>query len=343
MSIPNIFSNSSLETGSLQAAVRNLPLVWGDIGRMAAFKEVGIDTTMPIIDFENGTSSLIQASGRGTDGRRNVRSVEGSRAVRVPRFRIEDRLQATDIQNKRVLGQEGTLQSVDYAVDNLLFGMVSKVDQTREYVRAQALCGKVVEPGGETIYDAFTDMGISQTVVNFALGNAVTKVQSVANTAKDAIDVALTGTQATGYIALCSSTFFNALITHASVEKAYELWANQAVGADPLRGDVRRGFTFGEITYYSYSAAADVIDASGQLVQRKFIEEGTATIFPYAPDIFEEYYAPCDHVELANTLGEPRYAWSDINKGKGWVDLYAETDMIALCKKPRTLIKATMA
>lgn len=343
MNTHNVFSSDSLQSGSLQEAVRELPIVWGDVGKMGAFTPIGLDTTTPLIDFEVGSTTLVQATDRGAEGRRNIRATEGTRAVVVPRFRLEDRLRASDIQNKRVLGASGELQSVDYAVDRILSNMVGKVDQTREYIRAQALAGKVIEPGGETIYDAFTDQGIAQTQISFALGNAGTKVSAVANAAKNAIDLALTGTQATGYIALCSASFFNSLITHASVERAYEFWANQAVANDPLRGDVRRGFTLGDITYYSYVASAGVIDAAGNVVQKAFIEDGTASIFPYAPEIFMEYYAPCDHLAQANTLGEPRYAWSDIDQGKGWADLYVETDMLAYCTKPRALIKAVAA
>ena len=110
-----------------------------------------------------------------------------------------------------------------------------------------------------------------------------------------------------GVHCLCSSEFFAALTGHAKVEKAFENWQNGAI----LINDIRRGFTYGGITFEEYRGQAT--DTNGTV--RRFIAAGEAHAFPLGTiDTFGTYFAPADFNETVNTVGQPLYAKQEPRK-----------------------------
>jgi hypothetical protein len=139
-----------------------------------------------------------------------------------------------------------------------------------------------------------------------------------------------------GVHCLCSPEFFEKLIAHPKVEKAYENFQQGAI----LRDDVRTGFTFGGIVFEEYRGQA----TDGNGATRRFIAAGEAHAFPVGTiDTFGTYVAPADFNETVNTLGQPLYAKQDSRKFERGTDLHTQSNPLPMCHRPGVLVKLTMS
>ena len=144
---------------------------------------------------------------------------------------------------------------------------------TLEYLRMGALKGVILDADGSTLYDLYSEFGITAKTVSFALGTATTEVLLKVLEVKRHIEDNLKGEFMTGIMCLCSQGFFDAFTTHAKVKEAYMYFQrNQQLG-----NDYRTGFTFGGITFEEYRGQAT--DAAGNV--RKFIADDEAHFFPH--------------------------------------------------------------
>jgi hypothetical protein len=66
-----------------------------------------------------------------------------------------------------------------------------------------------------------------------------------------------------------------------------------------------------------------------------------AYLFPVGvPGLFQQYNAPADFVETANTIGLPRYAKQAVDQQFArWVMLHVQSNPLPICTRPRVLIK----
>jgi Phage major capsid protein E len=97
--------------------------------------------------------------------------------------------------------------------------------------------------------------------------------------------------------AMCGPDFFDDLITHPEVKKAYERWLD---GAFLRQGQARGSFEYARILFGEYRGKVGSVD---------FTDASKAYFFPVGvPGLFRQYNAPADFVENANTIGLPRYA-----------------------------------
>ena len=151
-----------------------------------------------------------------------------------------------------------------------------------------------------------------------------------------AIEDNLKGEFMTGVHCLCSPEFFEKLIAHPKVEKAYENFQQGAI----LRDDVRTGFTFGGITFEEYRGQANDPETGDA---RRFIAAGEAHAFPLGTlDTFGTYFAPADFNETVNTLGQPLYAKQEPRKFDRGTDLHTQSNPLPMCHRPGVLVKLTL-
>jgi len=95
------------------------------------------------------------------------------------------------------------------------------------------------------------------------------------------------------------------------------------------------GFTFGGVTWEEYRGSV-----SGQA----FVNTAVAFIVPVTgPSINVTHFAPADFIETVNSLGLPLYAKqapdpSGLNR---FVNLHSQSNPLAMCLRPRSVIKCT--
>jgi hypothetical protein len=88
-------------------------------------------------------------------------------------------------------------------------------------------------------------------------------------------------------------------------------------------------FTYGGITWENYR---------GSVNGTPFIATGDCQFFPVGvPGLFIERFGPADYNETVNTVGLPRYAKSMADNNDKGVSLEAQTNVICLNTRPKTL------
>lgn len=339
----NVFEQDAFGVISLTDSVNAIPFTPGRAGQAIQWNERGVTTTTIMIESVDGTLQLLNPSARGGHGSTKAKDKRSARALIVPHYQYDDAINADEVQGVRAFGSETEVQSVMGLVNQRLSDAVSLVlDPTLEYQRLGAVKGVILNADGSTLYDLFSEFGVSQeTEVDFDLDNAsptagallekcITVARLIANN--------LGGIPYTGIHAFCGDTFFDQFRKHAEYRASF----TNSPGAAALRdgyiienstgNKIFGAFEFGGIVWENYR---------GKNGTSPMVTATKAHIFPVGvPGLFRTVYAPADYIETVNTVGMPRYAkqWPSQN-GKR-IEMEAQSNSLSFCTRPKSLILA---
>jgi hypothetical protein len=331
------FTGSAFTMHSLTAAFNKLPHQPNRIGALGLFKEAGVRTTSIDVESQDGRLSLIQTSPRGgVAADPLVGKKRTMRTFRVYHFERDSKVYADEIQNIRQFGSETELQQLEQLVNERMAELIPMHEATLEYHRINALRGILLDADGSTLLNLFTEFGVQQQTQDFVFSVTTTKIRDIVVAAKRKSETALGGLVVGGYRALCSSGWFDSLVSHATVAEAYKYQQGQQ-----LQNDLREGFMYGGVMFEEYRGSVTIPDGAGGGTAT-FIPADTALLVPEA-DIYITRFAPADYEETVNTLGLPRYAKqapdpSGLNKFR---TINTQSNAISLCLRPEAVIKLT--
>ena len=328
----DIFNNDAFSVLSLTRAIENVPHQPQRLSQLGVFTEEGITTTSVSLESIGSTISLVPAGQRGAPGRPMTNDKRTLRSMNVIHLPQRAAIVADEVQNLRAFGAESEVETAQNLMNRKLMKMRRDLDTTIEYQRMGAIKGQILDADGVTVledlYDAF---GVAQTTHNMVLGTTGTKVAIKVIEAKRKMEAALGGLMYTDLRAMCSASFFDALVSHPAVEKAYDRWMN----GEFLRGDNRSGFFFAGVFWEEYR---------GSINGTSFIEDGAAYMIPSGvADLFSTFYAPADYMETVNTNGLAYYAKQEpmpFNKG---VMVEAQSNPLSICTRPAVPVKLLAA
>jgi Phage major capsid protein E len=330
----DIFSGSAFSMVALTDAINQMPFVPGRIGQLGLFREQGVSTTSVMIEEREGNLTLVETTSRGAPAVQHVANKRKARSLAVPHIALEDTILADEVQNVRAFGSENMLEGVQNVVNQRLSEMASKIDATLEHLRIGAIKGQILDADGNAvIYDLFTEFGVTAYAeVDFDLDNASPAPGAVKKKCHDIrrkIEDELGVVPYDHIHAMCGPDFFDDLITHPEVEKAYERWLD---GAFLRQGQARGSFEYAGILFEEYRGKVGSVD---------FTDASKAYFFPVGvPGLFRQYNAPADFVETANTIGLPRYAKQAVDQQFArWVMLHVQSNPLPICTRPRVLMK----
>lgn len=329
----DIFNNDAFSVSSLSQVIVDLPRVQTVLGDSGLFTESGINTTSMMIERTGTEFKLVPAAPRGGVGAPvglKGRSLFPVMAVHLPQTGA---LLADEVQGIRAFGSETEVEAVSTRVAAKLATMKSNLDLTLEYHRIGAVKGQVLDADGTTVLlDMYSTFGVAQTVQNFVLGTAGTKVKDKITAVTRAIRTKLGGRSFTGVEVLCSAAFFDGLTGHVTIEKAFELFNQNAYARADQRGVA---FSFAGVTFREYLGGVGGVD---------FIPAGEAFAYPTGVSgLFQTAYAPAPYMETVNTTGLPYYAKQmlmDYDKG---VAMESQSNPINFCTLPESVIKLLAA
>lgn len=336
MPINNPFeSSNAFNMASLTDAINILPNNYGRIREMNLMPTKGVRTRTIMIEEKNGVLNLLQTQPVGSPGQQNKMGKRTVRSFVIPHIPLDDQILPEEYDGIRAFGSESQMTALVQVMNDHLQTMKNKHAITLEHLRMGALKGIILDADGSTLYNLFTEFGISQKSISFVLGTATTNVAAKCRSVLRHIEDNLKGEVMIGVHCLCSEGFFDDLIDHAKVK---EVFLNHVAAVDRLGGDPRKEFSFGGITFEEYRGRAT--DKDGTV--RKFIADDEAIAFPVGTmDTFTTYVAPADFLETANTLGRPYYAKQEPRKFNRGVDLHTQSNPLPLCKRPGVLVKVT--
>ncbi len=335
----DIFKNDKFSMTNLTKWVSEMPYVPGTVGKLGLFGESeGVNTTTIGVENEQGTFILVPNSERGKGGTKMKRDTRSLRDFRIPHKKVSDDIKADEIQNVRALGSDSDVEAVGQVVQRRQRRMLTSLDATVEYMRLGAIKGVIYDADGTSvIYNLFNEFGIAQTTQDFTLGTAGADQLTNAMTLRETIQEALgwNGDDGLQVGVLCGKTWFKRFIAHPKIAEAYKYYQSIQKAANPLQKDLRyKGFEFGDVTFWVYR---------GNVGGVAFVADNEAHAFPMdVPDVFIERYAPADYLETVNTEGLPRYSKLATDPMfNRYAELEAQTNPIALCTRPKTLVKLT--
>lgn len=313
----------------LSQAINVLPNQYGRVNQLGLFTWRPQLVNTATVEMRNGVLTLIPTSPWGGPAPKSNTGKRTVRTFQIPHMPLEDTVSAAEVVGIRAFGTDNVLETVNSRVNDKLQTMKNKFDQTLEWRAMSALKGIVLDADGETVIeDYFTAFGVTKKTVNFALNNAATDVRGKCMEVVRWIEDHLQGEVMQYVQALVSPEFFDAFVGHAKVKEAF---ANYSEAAQRIGGDMRKGFSFGGITFEEYRAVVD---------GKRFIDASYGHAFPTGTaETFSDFGAPADFVETVNTLALPYYARQqnqDFNRG---VDLHAQANRLPIVTRPSVIIE----
>jgi hypothetical protein len=334
VSMNNPFSNDAFGAIALTMAINILPNRYGRLEEINLMPARPVRLRQIAIEERNGVLSLLPTAvvgAAGTVGKRGKRKI---RSFIVPHIPHDDVVLPEEVQGIRAFGSEGELSALSDVLALHLQSMRDKHAITLEHLRMGALKGVILDADGSTIYDLYSEFGITAKTINFQLDVDTTDVKAKCLELKRYIEDNLRGEFMTGVQVLVSAEFFDSLTGHPKVETAYERWQQ----GEALRTDMRKGFTFAGVEFQEYRGQAT--DPDGTV--RRFIADSEAHAFPLGTSqTFATYFAPADFNESVNTMGQPLYAKQEPRKFERGTDLHTQSNPLPMCHRPGVLVKLT--
>ena len=329
---------SSFEVADYTGEVLMIPNQWGLLNQSGLFMDEGVSEYS--VQFEQTTKdgALIVDKVRGERASAGKDSTSKLFSWAVPHFPYDDAIFPQDIKGKRAYGsadQEETLAAVRA---RKLARIVQNHAWTLEYARFQLLtAGTVYAPNGTVSMNYFTEMGVSQTVVNFDLATSTTDVISKVEAVISSIQDNASGENVQSVIGYCSPGFFAALISHANVKAAYTYYASTQ---DPLRS--RLGGNTAMYRTFDY-AGIQFVEVRGNYAGNLFIPAKDAVFVPVGTSSFLTFTAPANKFDLLGTVGERVYAFEYPSERGDKIVIESEANFLNACTRPALIVRGYTA
>lgn len=331
----DIFNNDAFSLVSMTAGVEKMPTVPSFLGSLGLFESEGIETNIASIEQVGQTLQLIKTSQRGTAPGMGTTDRRSLRNFNIPRIAKADQIFAAEIQGIRAFGTDNELETVVQKVAQKQAKLLREVALTLEYHRLGAIQGILLDSDASTLYNYFTEFGISQPAeIDFDLDNAapargalMALVKSVKRTIIRALGTAAPGIRV---IALCGDTFFDQFTSHSEVEKTYLNWQ----AAESLRaGEVFSSFRWGEVDWVNYQGTDDNSTVAIGADKVKFVVQGV-------PGLFRRINGPGETFETVNTIGRDLYSMLVRDNDRNmWVQPEVYAYPLHICTRPEVLLR----
>ena len=333
--ILNPFAVDAFNMVSLTQAINILPNNYGRIRELNLMPGKGVRTRNIIVEEMNGVLNLLPTLPPGAPGTQNKMGKRKVRSFAIPHIPVDDVILPQEYEGLRAFGSETEQETLAKILNDHLQTGRNKFGITLEHLRMGALKGIILDSDGSTLFNLYTEFGISQKTVSFALNSSSTNVAAKCREVTRHIEDNLRGEVSTGVRCLIDEGFFDALIEHTSVKEVY---LNHAAAVEILGGDPRKEFKFGGITFEEYRGVATDLDGNS----RQFIADNEGHAFPMGTmNSFETLFAPADFLETVNTIGIELYAKQEERKFGRGIDLHMQSNPLPICYRPGILVKVT--
>jgi len=280
----------------------------------------------------------------------------------IPHFPLDDAITPNDVDG--VVAWDNVFAGIQ--TETVAGTRARKMQQMRmnhavtlEAARAQLITtGSVYAPSGtlRQSYGAtinwYNEFGVTRTELTMPLNSLATDpLESVEPIIAGVQDGIQSGQVVEGMIAVCSPSFFNALITHPFVVDAYKYYARDR-GADVLTGrltanvyglDARyRTFSYGGILWIEYRGSyTDRV--TGATVP--YIPAGDAYVFPQvaAAALFKTYFAPANRFATVNQTAQEAYWFENMNEKDDFIEIMSESNFMNAVLRPQALVRVSIA
>ena len=339
MATLDIFKQNAFSLVSMLQAVDSVDHQPQRLGEMGIFTPNPVRTGSVSIEGRDGVLGLIQTSERGAPLAARKNEKRNIRDFRTTRIAKADRINSSELADIRAFGSESELQQVQNEVARRLVGpagLQSEIELTLENMRLGSVLGVVKDADGSTIYDWFSEFGVTQaTEIDFDLDNASPASGAVRKKCAQVVRQMMKAAKgvwnpATRVYCLCGDAFWDDLTAHQEVRETY---LNTQEASDLRNGTVYEMFTYGGITFENYRGTDD-----GSMG----IAADEAKFFPVnAPGSFLEVFSPGEQFSHLGQLGQRLYPIIVPDRDRDmYADIEAYSYPLHVCTRPAMLQRA---
>jgi len=325
MALPDVFNGDLFKLQELTAAIKDITYTPSRVQEMNLFSAQGIRTTSVVIDFGVDSVNIVPAAERGATPSTVVGDKYSSRPFSTVHLPQRSNVMADEVQEVRLFGTEDSTKGVEMVINQHLSKHKRNLMLTKENHMFGAIKGQILDADSSVLLDIHAEMGTTPAEFDMELDDDTVKMQNKVVELKRTIDDALDGVPYSQIHVLCGKGFFDAFVGHAKVEESWLRFSSSSM----LRDDLRRGFTYGGVTFEEYRPGAGVT-----------IRDNEAWAVPMGvSDMFIARYAPADYVETVNTVGIEMYTKAeamDFDKG---VVLESQANWLHLNTRPNAVIR----
>lgn len=327
----DVFTPNAFKQHDLTMAINKLPYKPGRIGSLGLFSSDSVFTTHVDIEFKGGKLSLVQTQPRGS--RTGVKITDTKRKLRtfkIPHLPQFATITPDDVPNIRPFGtNEGRMQW-NSVIASRLNSMRYNLDVTVEYHMIGAIKGVILDADGSTIYDLYSEFGISEEEIPLVMDGSETirgQIPQLERYVQDRLGAATY----TKLHAFCGDKFFDVLVELDELKAAYE---RPQEGAFLRNTYTRSAFEYGGIIWENYR---------GQIGSVEFCAENEARIVPMGvPNLFIRRNGPADTVSAVGRPGQEYVVTREFLPHDSGVELKAQANPLIICTDPSVLVKLTM-
>jgi hypothetical protein len=309
----------------LLASVAQAQFIPRMLGEMGLFRTIGLTSTTLAIealpDNDVAESAAIPRGGPPKPLQLEKRQVH---TFTPASHAWNGAVMADEVLNARVAGTSGAAEVIQDRVNGVTEMLRNQADYQHEYLRMACL-NDPSNAFGNAPAAEIVAFGSSDTVaVNLAIYQKIWL----------AMENTLKGIPFTGIDALCSDTYWQALIQSKTARETY---LNTAAAAS-LRGIPMESINYGNVTWWRYRASGNIK-----------ITDGEAKIVPRGvPGLFVQAFAPDDTVESVGrgAMGSPYYLNSrpiDTPAGVKGYQITLQTHPVMVCTRPTAILTVDLS
>lgn len=344
-------TNNPLQFGKAvdySGGINIIPNQWGLMQRLGLFNHVhGTQKTIMIARKTESDHLMVD---RNWD-ERNPSITGGQRdwiTLPIPHYPVDDAILPNDIDG--VIDFDSLIQG-GLQLETIEKKRAEKMNRIRrahstllEMARLQVLKdGTVYAPNGTVNINYYTEYGIARETIGLDLESTVVRPQvGIEEAIAYLQDNLQTGEIVTGFVALCSPSFFSALTTNAFVQEQYLYFA---------RGGNQDGLTIGRLTagapldgrYRTFDYGGVLwIEVRGNVAGVDYVEDGEAYMFPLGTDNFETHFAPANRLSTVNKTALESYYFEYVNTRDDIIEIMSETNFLNVLRRPDQVVTLTV-
>lgn len=335
----------SFKTTEMTDAINELENQYGYINSRNYFNMKSTGQTAIIFDVNKHDITLLPQVNRGDHSATQGKEREvDTFALKLAYFKHQDRLMTEDIQGWRQPGQE-IQETLARATAEKLQDMRMAADQSTEYMKLQAFKGVFKTPDGKVVADMFTQFGVTQKEIDFALATSSTKVDDkIAELKRYIAKNVKQGGAISGVEVLVDPIFFDKLVSHPEIRDAWKFYQNS--GTQRLRDDLANYMQWGVmdvfehrgVRFMSYDATFNLPNGTAE----QAIADNNGHAYGLGVrDLFRGYSGPSNKLSQANQPGREMFVRQYVDDRDEYVDFELEMAPLYFCTKPASLVKLT--
>ena len=330
----NPFDAGGYSLAEMTQAINILPNLYTRLGQIGLFRFEGVTQRSIVIEQREGVLSLLPSVPLGAPATVGNREQRSMRSFALPWIPHDDVILPADIQGMPALGVSDAADPLVEVMNRKLTLMRRKHAQTREYMEMNALRGIVKDGAGTTLYDYFTEFGMSAD-----LGRLRVRHRGHQHPEQGPQCAARDRGQPAGRDHDHRACAGQLRILRQADQPPQDRGRLQVLLGHRRPAAARRHaprFPFAGILFEEYNGSVTLSNGTSE----RLIPAGEGIAFPLGTfDTFTTYGGPANLLETANTVGLPLYARQMIDAKGRWIDLMTESSILPVNKRPRLAIR----